>query len=80
MTDEEAAAQAEVLTTMNEGGTFALELGIAFREPLQLAFERMQRSGWVRLLDIGPLAAAEGRLCRIFQASEEAITWFRKRQ
>jgi hypothetical protein len=80
MTDDEAAAQADVLKLMTEAGTFAIAMGAAFQRPQQLAFERMQRSGWVRLIDIGPVADADGRFCRIFQASEEAMTWFRRRQ
>lgn len=80
MTDQDAAAQAEVLKLATvETRVFGIQLGAVLPRPNQQALERMQRSGWVRLIDVSTIAEAEG-VFRLFQASEEAMTWFRKRQ
>jgi hypothetical protein len=81
MTDEQAGAQAAVLSMATpETRVFAIELGARMGPDKQFALERMQRNGWVRLIDLSPITEVPGRVFRLFQASEEAMTWFRKRQ
>lgn len=77
MTDTEKARY-EVLKLANENGKFAVQLGTPFRQEAQiLAFEEMQITGWVRLIDVTPIAEYPDRLFRVFLASPEAMAWFR---
>ena len=81
MTDDEAA-QFEILKLATEEGKFAVAVGGAFKTTLlQDAFERLMTRGWIRLIDITPLASGEraGRLYRVFLASDEAMSWFRSK-
>lgn len=73
MTDDEA--QAEILGMASENGKMAIELGLIPKPPLQLALERLQLRGWLRLIDVTPISAVPDRMFRIFLASDEAQAW-----
>ena len=78
MTDEETARFA-VLKIANDDGKFAIPVGSGFKTlEEQEAFQGLLLSGWLRLIDITPLAEGEpGRVYRVFLATPEAMTWFR---
>lgn len=77
MTDDEMA-EYKVLKLANELGKFALEVASSTGID-QNALERLQLRGWVRLIDVSPIAAYPGRLFRVFAASPEALTWYKSR-
>lgn len=78
MTDDQIA-EFGVLKMANEHGAFALQLGVPLMPPpLQFALERMQRRGWVTLIDLSPISEHPDRLFRVFLASSAALTWFRR--
>ena len=78
MTDDEAA-QFAVLKLATEDGKFAIPLGSGFASRAeQEAFQRMQITGWISLIDVSPIAAGEPLLIyRVFLASAAAMHWFR---
>lgn len=76
MTDEEMSRYA-VLKLANENGKFALEVGSVLRAQVQIEFEQMLISGWVRLIDVTPIAEYPKRLFRVFIVSADAMAWFR---
>lgn len=78
MTEDERH-EYEVLKLATEGGTFAIEIAVRMN-PLekQFALERLQRRRWITLIDISPVNQHPGRLFRVFLASPEAMTWFRR--
>lgn len=78
MTHEKA--QCEVLKLANERGKFALQIGSVFPEAVQFVFEQMQVTGWIRLLDVSPIAEYPDRLFRVFVASPIAMAWFHSQQ
>jgi hypothetical protein len=79
MTDNEMA-EFMVLKMANEYGKFALEVGASLPSlDTQEALQRLQVRGWVRFLDISPIAEHPNRLFRIFMASAEAMTWYKSR-
>lgn len=78
MTEDEQQ-EYEVLKLATQEGAFAIEMGLLM-EPVerQLALERLQRRRWITLIDIAPVKQHPGRLFRVFLASPEAMTWFRR--
>lgn len=80
MTENEIS-EYRVLKLMSEHGKIALQIGATFDGlAMQEGLERLQRRGWLRLIDVSPLSSYPDRVFRIFLASEDAISWFRKQQ
>lgn len=71
----EDEADAEVLGMTNELGKMAIEVGLIPTPPLQQALERLLLRGWLRLMDVTPIAQEPGRLFRVFVATDEAQAW-----
>lgn len=56
---------------------FAIQVDFPDLEPeLQLALERLQIREWVRLIDVAPVAAAGGRVCRVFMVTDAGLRWY----
>jgi hypothetical protein len=79
MTDDERF-EYEVLSLANEGGKFAIQIGMIMGPDLQNALQRLQERRWVMLIDISPVAIEPGALFRIFLASDDALSWWRKQR
>lgn len=77
MTADEQAEH-ELLGMANEQGKFAVALGHSMDKRLQAALERLQIRRWVTLIDLSNIAEMPGPVFRIFLATPEAMTWFRK--
>lgn len=60
------AAEDEILALANHVGKFAIQLDLLQPARQQLALERLQISGRIRLIDVSPVAYHPGVLFRIF--------------
>lgn len=60
------AAENKILEFANDIGKFGIEVGMVMAPDLQLALERLQVSGRIRLIDVSPVSTVAGRLLRIF--------------
>jgi hypothetical protein len=78
--DREERARFDLLKAMTDKGKFAAEVGMALSPVRQDALEWMQLNGWITLIDVTPLASDPGKLFRVFLASEDARSWYRKQQ
>lgn len=77
MTPEEQEEH-NILKLATAQGKFALMVGHTFGTlPAHEAFERLQARRWISLIDVTPIASMDG-VFRIFLASDEAMTWFRR--
>jgi hypothetical protein len=76
MTEDEQA-EWDVLKTANDQGKFAVPLGVG-DERLTPALLRLQVRRWVTLIDVSAISLDPTHLYRIFLASDEAMTWFRR--
>lgn len=63
---ETKTPEQEILGLANENGKFAIELDYVGSAEWQLAFERLQLSGRIRLIDLSPVADFPGKLFRVF--------------
>ncbi len=68
-------ADRRLLALANEKGKFAIQIGCPMDEALQAAFERGIDNEWFTLVDIAPLAHADGRVCRVFRLTETGKRW-----
>jgi hypothetical protein len=76
LTLEEQAAELKLLKLSNEKGKFAISLTERLLDDEQLAHERLMERGWVRLIDVSMIRAANG-IFRIFLLSEDAREFLR---
>jgi len=68
-----------ILSKLSENvATFAVPVGAYLGTEGQEALEWMLHNRWLTLIDISPLATDTDHLYRIFLASDEAVTWYRK--
>jgi len=72
----ENEADARLLSLANEKGKFAIQLGYEMDEAMNDAFERGIDKEWFTLVDIAPLAASAGVICRVFKLT--ALGWRRR--
>jgi len=79
--DREERARYELLSCMTaDSGKFAIACGFMLSPERQSALEWMQVNRWITLIDVTPLASQSAKLFRVFLASDEARTWYRKQQ
>lgn len=65
MTEEEQA-ELNILKCANDAGKFAIPVDEGLPDLVQQALERGMHLEWYRLVDVATIAAAGGRLCRVF--------------
>jgi hypothetical protein len=69
-------AEYEILSLMTpDTRKFAIQVGYPLDEDEQNALERLMLRDWIRLIDIGPVAAHPG-VMRIFRVMPEAVNWY----
>lgn len=74
---KEAREVFSILNLMSEKHKFCLEIGYVFPTvPAQEAFEGLQISGWIRLIDVSPVSAAPGKMFRVFFCVKTAVDWY----
>lgn len=67
----------EVLSLMTpDTHKFAIDLGYKAEQSFIDALEALQISGWVRLIDVAPVASSPGRLFRVFFCTKTAVNWY----
>jgi hypothetical protein len=69
MTEQEADYKVLSLAT-EDTFKFALGITMIMNEPMQLAFERGLGRDWFRLIDVSPVSAARGQVCRVFKLTD----------
>lgn len=68
----------KLLALMNENNKFAIQVGLALDEPVQMALEEMQRWREVTLIDVTYVAAAGfGKLMRVFLVDHRIAELYR---
>lgn len=77
MTPDEQARYNLLKLMTPDTAKFAIQLGAELSDRDALALEWLQLNRWITLIDVSTISAAPG-VFRIFLASEEAASWFRK--
>jgi hypothetical protein len=67
MTPEQAKEILAILDLANENGKFAIAVGLDIGPGKQITLERGMNEDWFRLIDVTPINAAPGQLCRVFK-------------